>query len=232
MNTGAGACGLFVRIIIPGHPGISCGSWIISVVMEIHGHIKKLWKLKNGTYRISKNRLQTAFIKPDKKRLIQNTLLGLTLHPFDLAANKMLALVGRLEVRDWVDLIYCHERISRLGYLAWAACGKDPGFSPESLLEQAARSGTYSRDELNELSFENETALDASDLNKKWREMLRESHLLIQALPAGETGKCLLDKTGAVYSGTCDELKKDLADNHIVYHRGSICVSCYHRITT
>lgn len=31
--------------------------------------------------------------------------LGLTLHPFDLATNKVLALVGRLEVRDWVDVL-------------------------------------------------------------------------------------------------------------------------------
>ncbi len=55
---------------------------------------------------------------------------GLTLHPFDLATNKVLALVGRLEVRDWVDVIASHERVQPLGYLAWAACGKDPGFGP------------------------------------------------------------------------------------------------------
>jgi hypothetical protein len=32
---------------------------------------------------------------------------GLTLHPFDLATNKVLALVGRTEVRDWVDMVEC-----------------------------------------------------------------------------------------------------------------------------
>jgi hypothetical protein len=62
--------------------------------------------------------------------LVRHSDLGLTLHPFDLATNKVLALVGRLEVRDWVDLIHASERIQPLGYLAWAACGKDPGFSP------------------------------------------------------------------------------------------------------
>ncbi|MEO6402890.1 MAG: nucleotidyl transferase AbiEii/AbiGii toxin family protein, partial [Vicinamibacteria bacterium] len=56
-------------------------------------------------------------------------VLGLTLHPLDLATNKVLALVGRLEVRDWIDAIGSHERLQPLGYLAWAACGKDPGFS-------------------------------------------------------------------------------------------------------
>jgi hypothetical protein len=47
--------------------------------------------------------------------LVRHPDLGLTLHPFDLATNKVLALVGRLEVRDWVDLIHASERIQPLG---------------------------------------------------------------------------------------------------------------------
>jgi hypothetical protein len=31
-----------------------------------------------------------------------------------------------LEVRDWIDVIESHDRIQPLGFLAWAACGKDP----------------------------------------------------------------------------------------------------------
>ena len=34
--------------------------------------------------------------------LVAHEELGLVLHPFDLATNKVLAMVGRLEVRDWV----------------------------------------------------------------------------------------------------------------------------------
>lgn len=37
--------------------------------------------------------------------LVEDDELGLTLHPFDLATNKVLALIGRLEVRDWIDVI-------------------------------------------------------------------------------------------------------------------------------
>lgn len=62
--------------------------------------------------------------------LVTHPDFGLTLHPIDLATNKVLALVGRLEARDWIDLILCSEQVQPLGYLAWAACGKDPGFSP------------------------------------------------------------------------------------------------------
>lgn len=50
--------------------------------------------------------------------LVRHEELGLVLHPFDLATNKVLALVGRLEARDWIDVIASHERIQRLGYLA------------------------------------------------------------------------------------------------------------------
>ena len=79
--------------------------------------------------------------------LVEHDDLGLTLHPFNLATNKVLALVGRLEVRDWVDVLLCHQRVQPLGYLAWAACGKDPGFSPMAILEHAARSSRYSADD-------------------------------------------------------------------------------------
>jgi hypothetical protein len=40
-----------------------------------------------------------------------------SLHPFDLATNKALALIGRLEPRDWIDLVACHDRIQQLGFL-------------------------------------------------------------------------------------------------------------------
>ncbi len=71
--------------------------------------------------------------------LVAHDDFGLVLHPFDLATNKVLALAGRLEPRDWADVILSSERRQPLGYLAWAACGKDPGFSPAAILEQAAR---------------------------------------------------------------------------------------------
>jgi len=72
--------------------------------------------------------------------LVEHDELGLTLHPFDLATNKVLALVGRVEVRDWVDVLMCDERVQAFGYLVWAACGKDPGFTPQGLVDHASRS--------------------------------------------------------------------------------------------
>src|SRR5699024_9483939 len=70
--------------------------------------------------------------------LVEHEEFGLVLHPFDLATNKVLALVGRAEVRDWLDVMECDRGIQPLGYLSWAACGKDPGFTPAGILAHAA----------------------------------------------------------------------------------------------
>jgi hypothetical protein len=76
--------------------------------------------------------------------LVRHEELGLVLHPFDLATSKVLALVGRVEPRDFVDTLSCDREVQPFGLLAWAACGKDPGFSPAAILEHAARSTRYS----------------------------------------------------------------------------------------
>lgn len=64
---------------------------------------------------------------------------GYTLHLADLATNKVLALAGRWEARDFVDVLYLHTHYASFGLLAWAAAGKDPGLTPDFILEQAAR---------------------------------------------------------------------------------------------
>lgn len=68
--------------------------------------------------------------------LVEDSLMGLALHPFDLATNKVLALAGRLEPRDWIDVLHCDEKLQPFGFLVWSACGKDPGFNPRSLLAE------------------------------------------------------------------------------------------------
>jgi len=68
--------------------------------------------------------------------LVEHPELGLTLHPFDLATNKVLALVGRVEARNWIDILRCDSAVQPLGYLAWAATGKDPGLAPDAILHR------------------------------------------------------------------------------------------------
>jgi hypothetical protein len=151
--------------------------------------------------------------------LLQHKELGLVLHPFDLATNKVLALVGRLEVRDWVDVIECNERIQPFAYLTWAACGKDPGFSPDAILEHAGRSGRYSAEEVLELSFEGESP-DPTALSKRWHSILGEAKIIIEMLPPEELGKCVLSPDGTLYRGDLSKSKNDRG--HLLYHSGSI----------
>lgn len=142
-------------------------------------------------------------------------------HPFDLATNKVLALVGRLEARDWVDVIGCHEKIQRLGYLTWAASGKDPGFSPQSILEQAGRSARYSAEEISALSFAGSPP-DAGELSRRWHAMLNEAHELVAALPPVEVGKCVLDSGGQLFNGDTAYLHDALSRTEVRFHQGSI----------
>ena len=153
--------------------------------------------------------------------LIEHEDFGLTLHPFDLATNKVLALVGRLEARDWVDLIQCHTRIQRLGYLAWAASGKDPGFSPAAILEQAGRSARYSAAEIAALAFAG-TPPDAAELSRQWHAMLPEARDLVAALPPAETGRCVLDVHGGLFIGDAAQLRAALAAGTVRFHEGRI----------
>jgi hypothetical protein len=146
---------------------------------------------------------------------------GLTLHPFDLATNKVLALVGRLEVRDWVDVIVSDERVQPLGYLAWAASGKDPGFGPGAILEGAARSGRYSAQEVSQLAFAGEPP-DAAVLGRTWHRMLDSAREIVALLPPDEVGACVLDVSGSLFRGNSTELREALGDGRIVFHRGRI----------
>lgn len=154
--------------------------------------------------------------------LVEDSTFGLALHPFDLATNKVLALVGRVEVRDWVDAILCNDNLQQLGYLAWAACGKDPGFSPAAIIEEAARSGRYSAEEVGSLSFEG-TAPDATQLSCRWREILATSRLIVGALPAEHAGTCVLDREGHLLTATPKDVPLLCERGEVRFHKGSIC---------
>jgi len=153
--------------------------------------------------------------------LVEDEDFGLVLHPFDLATNKILALAGRLEPRDWIDVLTTHDKLQPLGYLVWAACGKDPGFSPASILMEAGRSGRYSQAELNELAFDGSPP-DARLLGAKWHRMLSEAQALVEALPSHESGKAVLDRKGVPYRKGPEALSADLQEHTVVFHEGRI----------
>ena len=70
--------------------------------------------------------------------IVPDDLLGWRLHLFDMATNKALALSARMETRDYVDMVELTRHFP-LESIIWAACGKDPGFNPLSLLKMMNR---------------------------------------------------------------------------------------------
>jgi hypothetical protein len=153
--------------------------------------------------------------------LVRHEELGLTLHPFDLATNKVLALVGRGEPRDLVDALACHERLQPLGYLAWAACGKDPGFSPRAILGHAAAATRYSAVELGGLAFEG-TPPDPADLLRRWHQAVQTASGIVDRLPSEHAGKAVLTPEAQLFRGGAEELAEALWKEALAFHAGAI----------
>jgi hypothetical protein len=153
--------------------------------------------------------------------LMPHPEFGLTLHPFDLATNKVLALVGRVEVRDWIDTLTCHEQVAPLGLLAWAACGKDEGWNPQMIVDEASRTTHYSREEIAELDWTGE-APDFIHLKTQWRQALLAARHSIALLPPEEAGHAVLDERGAPFRDERDLLQKAIMVGTLYFHKGHI----------
>lgn len=90
--------------------------------------------------------------------------LGWRLHLFDAATNKALTLAARTETRDYVDIVEV-ARMYPLAAICWAACGKDPGFTPLSLLKMMRRFARIDPAELDKIQAR---ALDPTALKASW----------------------------------------------------------------
>lgn len=150
--------------------------------------------------------------------LVRDEMGGLILHPVDLAINKVLALAGRDEARDFVDTLYAHEHLLPLGAMVWAAVGKDPGFNPTSLLEQLRRRGRYQPEQFARLDLAE--PLDLVEAKTVWRATLREADAFIRSRPHEEAG-CLYY---SLNRDCCVAPDPDisLADQGLVAHFGAV----------
>ena len=119
---------------------------------------------------------------------VPDELGGFLLHEIDLAINKTLALAGRDEPRDFVDIVFVHNSVLPLGALIWAAVGKDPGFTPLSLLELLKRRGRYRPEDMARLDLA--TPFDLQAAKELWLAALDDAETLVKSRPADELG-CL-----------------------------------------
>lgn len=122
--------------------------------------------------------------------------LGWRLHWFDAGTNKALTLAARTETRDYVDIVEIAKRYP-LAALCWAACGKDPGFSPLSLLRMMRRFARVDRLELDKLRAR---AMDPRELKTAWVEMSDEAEVKMTRLaderPDVPIGVAFVDPSG------------------------------------
>jgi hypothetical protein len=108
----------------------------------------------------------------------QDALFGWRLHHFDLATNKALTLASRTETRDYVDIVALAQHYP-MAAICWAACGKDPGFSPLHLLKMMRR---FARIDPLEFSRIKARDLDLTELKTRWVKMAEEAEVKIQQL--------------------------------------------------
>lgn len=143
--------------------------------------------------------------------------LGWRLHYADAATNKMLALSGRAEPRDFVDAIHLHESYLSLGTLAWAAAGKDEGLNPRLILDLADRFARYRQADIDSLHLT--SPLSLPDLKARWSQAIEEGRQLIETLPPSEIGCLYLDPdTNQPVSPVPGSPQMD----RLVRHRGSV----------
>jgi hypothetical protein len=128
---------------------------------------------------------------------VKDQNVGYVLHPIDLAINKVHALAGRDEPRDFIDVLHLDKNLLSLGALCWAAVGKDPGYSPLGLIEQLARKGRFRPEDFADLELLESPNLIA--MKQHWNRALEKAKLLINALPAEDAGCLYIDpKTNAL----------------------------------
>ena len=124
-------------------------------------------------------------VQPDEE-------FGYCLHQADLATNKVLALAGRSEIRDFLDILQIDHDYLSLGATLWAACGKDPGFTPELLLDQTNRHSRYQEFDLQGENLAR--PVDLHELKKQWIAARDRATVLFDRLPSEEIGCLYLDQ--------------------------------------
>lgn len=139
--------------------------------------------------------------------------LGYRLSDIDAAINKCLALANRTEARDVLDILEIHSNILHLGACCWAACGKDPGFTPDLILDLLSRNARLTPDML---AAENTTRpIDPKKIKKDFQSALLDARKVVSELPANLLGCIFVDSQGKV-------LHTPLPINDLIPHYGTV----------
>jgi hypothetical protein len=122
--------------------------------------------------------------------------LGWRLNFWDVATNKVLAFCSREKLRDWLDVIYLHQRHLCLGALVWAAAAKDPGLTPEFLLDAARRFVRFPVEPRQWEAVGVALPPDLVQFKQQFLAVVDEAAARVEQLPPVEMGCLYLDRTG------------------------------------
>jgi len=105
--------------------------------------------------------------------------------------------------------------------LAWAACGKDEGWNPQLILQEAARNGRASPLEWQQLEWQGAPP-NPIEFKTQWRAALADASQIIEILPVETVGLAILDAKGAPFHGDVAALQSALASGELRFHAGFI----------
>ena len=118
---------------------------------------------------------------------VPDELFGFRLPFADLAVNKALAAGSRMQMRDVADLWMLDRHVIPLWRIVCAAPGKDPEFSPLSLVEAIARNWHFARTRTAH-PYEATFNISDDDMAVSLRDSLNEARMILEELPAGHQG--------------------------------------------
>jgi hypothetical protein len=151
--------------------------------------------------------------------VVQDDVFGYCLHRADLAINKLLALAGRAEFRDYLDALYLDKTYLSLGAMGWAACGKDQGYTPALLLQLADRHTCFQESDLHAESLAQ--PLDLRELKRQWLAARAAAEILLAKLPEQELGCLYLNASNQPVTPDPDQAEFATLRRHFGSIRGA-----------
>ena len=128
--------------------------------------------------------------------VIKDEDLGYRLHDVDLAINKCLALANRSEIRDALDCLELDRKVLSLAASVSAACGKDPGFTPELMFDMIQRHINFSPDLLAAEALVK--PIDPKKLKRDLLTLISKSRDTVMKLAVSDLGCLFIDEAGNI----------------------------------
>lgn len=113
-----------------------------------------------------------------------------------------------------MDVLHLHVNYLSLGAICWAACAKDPGFTPEFLMQEMGRNVHFRPEEFAALALAR--PFDLVEAKKRWLGAVDEARLLFEMLPPEDVGCLYLEGERVVTPSGSKHLDK------LTRHRGTV----------